>query len=80
MQIKIKDNQEPLVDVRKYCPGVIVALGKKRMEVEKTAYLRKTVAKMLKKAQGFLPKGVNFVINDAWRPAYIQTEIYYFRA
>lgn len=77
MQIKIKDNQEPLVDIKKYCPGVVVALGKKRMVVEKTAYLRKDVAEMLKKAQGCLPKGVNFIIGDAWRPAYVQTEIYF---
>jgi len=77
MNIIIRDNHEPLVDIKKYCPGVVVALGRKRMAVEKTAYLRMGVAKMLKKAQGYLPKGVNFVINDAWRPAYIQTEIYF---
>jgi D-alanyl-D-alanine dipeptidase len=77
MRIIIKDNHEPLVDVKKYCPGVVVALDKKRMAVEKTVYLRKSVAKMLKKAQGFLPKGVNFIIGDAWRPSYIQAEIYF---
>ena len=57
MQIKIKDNHEPLVDIKKYCPGVVVALGRKRMAVEKTAYLRMGVAKMLKKSAGLFAEG-----------------------
>lgn len=74
--IIIRDNQEPLVDLEKTCPGVVVRLGKKRMKQEKTAYLRKTVANMLHKAQGYLPKGTNFLIGDAWRPQYVQEEIF----
>jgi len=74
--ISIKDNQEPLVDLKKACPGVVIRLGRKRIKREKTAYLRRTVADMLHEAQGYLPKGVNFVIGDAWRPQYIQEEIF----
>lgn len=75
--IKIRDSNEPLVDIKKYCSGVVVRIGKERMKVEKTAYLRKTVAEMLRTAQKDLPKGMNFIINDAWRPQYIQAEIYF---
>ncbi len=77
IQIKIKDNGEPLVDLKKYCPKAIIAINKKRMAVEKAAYLRKTVAKMLNRAQKYLPNGINFIISDAWRPAYIQCKIYF---
>jgi len=76
-EIKIKDNHEPLVDIKKYCPGIKINLGRDRMKIEKTAYLRRTVAEMLRIAQKNLPKGMNFIINDAWRPQYIQAEIYF---
>jgi len=77
MNITIKENHEPLVDIKKYCPGVVVRIGKERMKVEKTAYLRKKVAEMLQNAQKSLPRGMNFIINDAWRPAYVQAKIYF---
>ena len=77
MHIEIKDNKEALVDIKKYCPGIVIALDGKRMQIEKTAYLRLTVAKMLSQAQQYLPKGMNFVIGDAWRPAFIQAKIYF---
>ena len=73
--IQIKENSEPLVDVKKYVPNAIIHLGKERMRLEKTAYLRRTVARMLKKADSYLPKGYRFVINDAWRPQYVQFAI-----
>ncbi len=76
-EIKIKDNREPLVDIKKYCPGIVVRIGKERIKIEKTAYFRKTVAEMLRTAQKSLLKGMNFIINDAWRPQYIQAEIYF---
>ena len=76
-KIVVKDNQEPLVDIRKYCSDIIVRLGKKRDDIEKTAYLRLSVVKMLAKARRDLPDGYNFIINDAWRPAYVQASIYY---
>ena len=75
--IKINDNHEPLVDIKKYCPNIIIDIGKERLKVEKTAYLRKTVAKMLRRAQKDLPEGWSFIVNDAWRPAYVQAKIYF---
>ncbi len=77
MSIQIKDNKEPLVDIKKYCPGIIIDIDKPRMKKEKTAYVRRTVAKMLHKAQTYLPNGWNFIIGDAWRPAYVQISIFY---
>ncbi|MFH0987789.1 MAG: M15 family metallopeptidase [Parcubacteria group bacterium] len=73
--IKIKDCHEPLVDLKKVCPKLIVALQKHRLKKEKTAYVRKTVARMLCDAQNKLPVGMTFVINDAWRPQYVQEGI-----
>ncbi len=46
------------------------------MKKEKTAYLRKTVAKMVCEAKKNLPKGMTFIIRDAWRPQYVQKEIF----
>lgn len=73
----MRGNNEPLVDVKEYLPNAIIRLGKERMRVEKTAFLRRTVAQMLKKANSNLPKEYRFVINDAWRPQYIQAAIFY---
>lgn len=73
--IKINECGEKLVDIKKLCPNFVIDLDKKRMEKEKTAYLRKSVIEMLKKAEIFLSKGMTFIIGDAWRPHYIQEEI-----
>lgn len=68
-------NDEPLVDLRKVCPGVVIALDAERLKIERTAFARRTVARMLKRAQTLLPRGHRFVVRDAWRPAYVQAEI-----
>lgn len=75
--IRVQDNGEPLVDVRKYCPNVVIRLDGERMKIEKTAYLRKSVAERLYQAQSLLPDRMTFVIRDAWRPAYVQCGIYF---
>lgn len=75
--IKAQDNGEKLVDIKKYCPGVKIALDDWRMKLEKTAWVRETIAKRLAEAQKHLPEGWNFVIRDAWRPRFIQVQIYY---
>lgn len=74
--IRIEDCGEPLVDIKKACPGVLIALDPWRMEHEKTAYLRQTVATMLKRAQRSLPPGMTFLVRDAWRPHYVQEQIF----
>jgi len=74
--IIIKECREPLVDLKKYCPGVMIDLASWRKKKEKTAYLRRSVVKMVNKAKSFLPKGMTFIIGDAWRPQYVQQQIY----
>lgn len=74
--IRIRECGEPLVDLRKACPGVVVALGEERMEKEETAYLRKTVAEMINRACWELPQGMTFIIRDAWRPQHVQKSIF----
>ena len=46
----IKDNGESLVDLKKYCTGLLLDLDHDRQKVEKSAFARVTVAKKLKKA------------------------------
>lgn len=74
-EIKIKDCGEPLIDIAKTCPELVINLEKKRMRKEGTAFLRKSVAEMICRAKSYLPKGVTFIIGDAWRPKYIQEDI-----
>jgi D-alanyl-D-alanine dipeptidase len=74
--IRIRECGEPLVDLRKVCPGVVIDLGEERMEKEKTAYLRKSVAEMINRACWELPKGMTFIIRDAWRPRHVQKDIF----
>lgn len=74
--IKVKECHEPLVDLKKYCPGLIISLDSYRMKNEKKVYLRKTVAKMLCQAKKNLPKDMTFIIRDAWRPQYVQEKIW----
>lgn len=74
--IKVKECGEPLVDIKKLCPDLVIDLGSCRMKKEKTAYLRKTAAEMVCKAKNHLPEGMTFVINDAWRSQYVQEKIF----
>ncbi len=73
----IKDNGEPLIDLKKFCPKLKFDLDQDRKKLEKTAYARKTVAEKLNQAITLLPTGLTFKLADAWRPQYIQDK--YFR-
>jgi D-alanyl-D-alanine dipeptidase len=73
--IKIKELDEPLIDVRKVCPKVFIALKPERIK-EKTYYVRKSVANRLNKASKLLPKGYYLKLRDAYRPIKFQ-EYYY---
>ncbi|MGC8651074.1 MAG: M15 family metallopeptidase [Minisyncoccia bacterium] len=73
--IRIKECHEPLVDIKKLCPELVIDIGPRRTKKEQKAYLRKTVALMICRAKKELPKGMTFIIGDAWRPQYIQKEI-----
>ena len=74
--VRIRECGEPLVDVRKACPGVVIDLGKERMRKEQTAYLRKTVAEMVARAKTYIPKGMTFIVRDAWRTQEVQRNIF----
>ena len=76
-KIKIKDNDEPLVDLKKVGPKIIIDMEPRRLKKEKSLYARKTVAKMLKKAQRFLPKCYQFKIIDGWRSLELQRKYYF---
>jgi len=69
--IEVKDNKENLVDLRKYCPKVILTA-----RIKDHAYLRESVADKINEAIKFLPKGMTFVINSAWRSKASQITIY----
>ncbi len=68
---------EQLIDLRKAVPGIVIALDRDRLDVEKTAFARPEVAKRLAQAQKLLPKGFHFIVRDAWRPTFVQAQIYF---
>lgn len=72
----IKECGEPLVDLREACPRLIIDLDPQRLQRERSAYVRQTVAAMLYDAQRRLPHGMTFIVRDAWRPPSVQEEIY----
>ncbi len=81
-RVRTHDNGEPLVDLQVFCPWIVLdrtSLGKRRLKAESSVYARKAVARMLRRAQKKLPKGLTFKVRDAWRPLRVQNQ-YYFRA
>jgi len=81
-RITTHDNGEPLVNLRTFCPWIVIdkdSLGKRRLRTEDSVYVRKTVARMLVHAYKKLPKGLTFKVRDAWRPINVQRQ-YYFKA
>jgi len=71
--IKIKKCGEPLVDIKKFCPDLVIAPN---LEKENRAFLRKTVIKMICRAKKRLPEGMTFIIESAWRPQELQKKIF----
>lgn len=72
----LKDNKEPLVDLKKNCPKLLFDLDKIRIKYENTAFARKTVAQKINKAITLLPPELTLIITDAWRPQYIQEKYF----
>ncbi len=71
--IKIKDCGEPLIDIKKLCPDLVIA---PKIKKEKRAILRKTAAEMVCQAKKHLPKDTTFIIGSAWRPQHVQKKIF----
>jgi len=76
-KIIIADNGEPLVQIKKYCPGVLLRQyekgGTSRINNLK---VRKSVARMLGQAQSFLPRDIHLMVRDAWRPVAVQRQLF----
>ena len=65
--IQIKDNGEKLVELLRACPDLIIDL-----KYNRKAYVREIVAEMICRAKSYLPRGMTFIIGDAWRSKDIQ--------
>jgi len=78
--IPINDNGEKLVNLRNYCPKLIINIEPKRRTEQNlpndTCYVRETVASKLSIAQRALPRGFKLMIRDAYRPLKIQKRLY----
>ncbi len=68
-KVKLIENHEPLVDVRKACPGT-------RVSRRCVPYLRETVADMVNNAQTLLPSGYTFWVRTALRTIEMQRDGY----
>jgi D-alanyl-D-alanine dipeptidase len=79
-KVPVKDNEEPLVNLKQECPNVIIAIHPQSRKLQKlpegTAYLRKGAARRLRKAQQSLARGYHLVIWEAHRPLNVQKDMY----
>src|SRR5688572_13123430 len=64
-RVKIVENQEPLVDIRQFCPSLVV-------REEACPYLRRNVAEMLNRAAESLPGGFRLKVATALRTLSMQ--------
>jgi len=64
-RVRILENHEPLVDIREFCPRVVV-------REEACPFLRRTVAEMLNRAADSLPEGFRFKAATALRTLSMQ--------
>jgi len=69
-KIPIKDNLEPLVDIRIACPKLIIG-------ARVLPYVRSGVAEMLNKVQASLPPGHRLKLHSALRTLETQSELYW---
>ena len=78
--ICLAEKNEPFVDVEAFSYGKIkVNMQYKAANIPgaiSKAYVRKSVAEMLMKAQALLPEGYTFEILDAWRPYEVQLHLF----
>jgi len=74
LKIPIKENNEPLVDLRKF-PQILID-NRKKEDSNSYFKLRKSVATKLLEAQKYLPKGIRFLIIEGYRPLALQNEYF----
>lgn len=68
-RVRLVECHEPLVDLRRCCPGL-------RVSRRCIPYVRKTVADMLNRAQELLPRGYRLWVRTAYRTLQMQQEMY----
>ncbi|HOJ22442.1 MAG TPA: M15 family metallopeptidase [Armatimonadota bacterium] len=68
-RVPLRECGEPLVDIRRYCPGV-------RISRKAIPFLREQVAEMLRAAQAALPAGYRLWVRTALRTLEMQREMY----
>ncbi|MCX6711244.1 MAG: D-alanyl-D-alanine carboxypeptidase family protein [Candidatus Woesearchaeota archaeon] len=80
IKVQMRDNSEKFVNLRKFCPGIMV-----RLELESRAlqhlkkdecYVRKTVAIKLCHAQKTLQKGLKLMVLDGYRSIEAQRKMH----
>lgn len=78
LKIRIKDNDEPLVDILKKYPELFYDQSRKNVYKYATANcrLRVSVVKRLTVAQKLLPKGIVFKIKEGFRPMAVQKKVF----
>lgn len=76
MKSEIKECGEQLVDIEKFCTTIKVDHSNRIVKKIGKVLVRKTVAKKLCQAQKLLPKGVTFILHDAWRSQKVQQTIF----
>lgn len=69
-RIPIHETGEPLVDLRRACPQILLRPGC-------LPYLRRAVAAMLNRAQDSLPAGYRFTVSTALRTREMQSSMYW---
>ena len=78
--VRLKDGDEPFVDLALYSKGEIRVLSAylqaRRPGAISTAYLRRSAAEMLLSASKKLPEGYHFLVFDAWRPFSVQQSLF----
>jgi D-alanyl-D-alanine dipeptidase len=68
-KIPIRDNGEPLVDLCRECPGIVVSAC--------PTYARRSIAGMLNHAQSLLPEGIKLRVHTALRTTEMQSNGYW---
>ena len=80
IKIPIKDNAEKLVNLKDFCPEIIISIDPKSRKIQQlpkdTCYIRESVTKRLCKAQRFLPKDYHLMIWEGHRPLKVQKNMY----
>lgn len=80
IKIPIKDNGEKLVNLKDFCPEIIINIEPQSRRMQRlpkdTCYVRENVAKKLCKVQKQLPKDYHLMVWDGHRPLKVQKKVY----